>query len=111
MPHVVALSIFAALAALSWYVSVACYRSTYRDGPDPAADPHYRTVSLGAIAAVTLTCFLPNPAGYVAGVVAWAVAVYGLLDLPPGRSTVLVGYLAVASVVARLVVLGVLTAV
>jgi hypothetical protein len=108
VPHFIALVIFLALAAASWYVSVACYKSTFPAGPDPAADPHYRTVSLGTIAAVALTSFVPFPWGYAANVATWAVAVYGLLELPPGRATVLVGYLAIASVVTRLVVLGVL---
>jgi hypothetical protein len=39
---------------------------------------------------------------------AWAAAVYGFLDLSAGRASVMVGYLAVASFVARLAVLGAL---
>jgi hypothetical protein len=104
-----ALLIFVALSAATWSVSVACYKSTYADGPDPGADPNDSTVAACAAAAVTLTCFIPFPAGYVAGLMTWAVAVYGFLGLPGGRATVLVGYLAAASVVSRLVVLGVLS--
>jgi hypothetical protein len=104
-----ALAIFAGLSAATWYVAVACHRSTYSSGPDVTADPSYSTVSVCAIAAVTLTCFIPFPAGYVAALIAWAVAVYGFLDLPRGRATALVGYLAGWSAVSRLVVLGVLS--
>lgn len=52
---------------------------------------------------------IPFPLGYLAGLIAWAVAVYGFLNLSRGRATVLVGYLAAWSVVSRLVVLGVLS--
>jgi len=60
------------------------------------------------VGTVTLLSFVPFPAGYILSVVAWAVAVYGFLELPTGRATVLEGYLSVASIVTRLVVLGVL---
>jgi hypothetical protein len=106
--RLVALLIFAALAAASWYVCVACYRSTFPDGPDPAAAPNYRVISFWVIAAVGVTGLMPFPVGYVAGVIAWASAVFGFLELPAGRAAVLTGYLAVASVVTRLVILGVL---
>lgn len=109
MVLLLALIIFAGLSAATWYVSVACYTSTYSSGPDAKADPNYSTVAACAIAAVTLTCFIPFPLGYLAGLVAWAVAVYGFLHLPGGRATALVGYLAAWSVVSRLVVLGVLS--
>ena len=105
-----ALLIFVGLSAATWSVSVACYRSTYSDGPDPRADPNYSTVAACAVAAVTLTCFLPAPVGYLAGLIVWAEAVYGFLNLSTGRATVLFGYLAAASVASRLVVLGVLSA-
>ena len=110
MAHVAALLIFAALAAASWSVSVACYRSTFPGGPDPAAHPNYRATSLG-VAAVALTCLIPFPAGYAAGVAAWASAAFGFLELPAGRAAVPTAYLAAASVVTRLVVLGVLAVV
>jgi DNA invertase Pin-like site-specific DNA recombinase len=45
--------------------------------------------------------------GYVLNVLAWAAA-YGFHDLPPGQTTILLGYLAIASFVARLAVLGAL---
>lgn len=105
MPHLVALCIFAALAAATWYVSIALYKSTYTTGPDPNGP----TTAACAIGAVTLTCFIPFPLGYLAALLVWAVAVYGFVALPAGRATVLVGYLAVTSAVARLVVLGVLS--
>ena len=109
MPHIVALCIFAALSAATWYTSIALYKSTYTTGPDPTIDPNYTTTAACAIGAVTLTCFVPFPLGYLAGLLVWAVAVYGFIALPPGRATVLAGYLAVASAVSRLVVLGVLS--
>ncbi len=105
----VALLIFVGLSAATWSVSMACYKSTYSDGSDPSADPNYSTVAACAIAAVTFSCFIPFAPGYIAELVIWAVAVYGFLTLPTGRATVLMGYLAAASVVSRLVVLGVLS--
>ena len=107
MAHLAALLIFAALAAASWYGCVACYKSTFPGGPDPTAAPNYRVISFWVIAAVGVTGLMPFPVGYYAGVVAWASA-FGLLGLPSGRAAVLTGYLAVASVVTRLVILGVL---
>jgi hypothetical protein len=106
--RLVALLIFAALAAANWYVSIACYKSTFSGGPDPTANPNYRTISFGVIAAVGVTGLMPFPMGYVAGVVAWASAAFGFFDLPAARAAVLTGYLAVASIVTRLVILGVL---
>jgi hypothetical protein len=105
----VALLIFVGLSTATWAVSMACYKSTYSDGPDPTADPNYSTVVACAVAAVTLSCFIPFAPGYIAELVIWAVAVYRFLNLPTGRATVLMGYLAAASVVSRLVVLGVLS--
>lgn len=104
MVFVVAFLIFAALSAATWYVSVACFKATYGETPDS------KPLSGCAVGAVTLSCFIPFPAGYVAGLIIWAVAVYGFLHLPTDRASVLVGYLAAASVVSRLVVLGVLSA-
>lgn len=109
MVFVVAFLIFAALSAATWYVSVACFKATYGDNSGPTV-AGCSTVSACAVGAVTLSCFVPFPAGYVAGLIIWAVAVYGFLDLSTGRASVLVGYLAAASVVSRLVVLGVLSA-
>ena len=108
MTRLVALLIFAALAAASWYISMAWYKSTFPDGPDPTAAPNYRVISFWVIAAVGVTGLMPFPVGYVAGVVAWASAVFGFLELPAGRAAALTGYLAVASIVTRLVILGVL---
>ncbi len=106
----VALLIFVGLSAATWSVSMACYKSTYGDGPDPSAGPNYTTVAACAVAAVTLSCFIPFVPGYIAELVIWAVAVYGFLNLSSARAAVLFGYLAGWSVVTRLVVLGVLSA-
>lgn len=102
-----ALFIFAGLSASAWFASVALFKATF-DGPHLSLEPSYSTTAACATAAVTLTCFAPFPAGYVAGTVVWAVAVFGFLGLPIWRATVLVGYLAAASMVTRMVVLGVL---
>lgn len=57
MAYALAPLIFVALSAACWAVPVALYRSTH-DAPDPAA---------------ALTCFVPFPAGYLAGAVVWVV--------------------------------------
>jgi hypothetical protein len=106
----VALAIFACLTIATWWVSIACYRSTFRGGPDPAADPNYPTARACGVAVVTLTCLVPFPLGYFFGLAAWASAVYGFLNLPGWRAGVLVAYLAAWSIVQRLVILGVLSA-
>lgn len=110
MVLLLALLIFTGLSAATWFVSVACYRSNCGGAPDVTADPNYSTVAACAIVVVTLTCFVPFPVGYLAGFVAWAGAVYGFLNLPGGKATALVAYLAGWSIVSRLVVLGVLSA-
>lgn len=102
-----ALFIFAGLSASAWFVSVALFKSTF-DGPHPPLEPSYSTTAACAIGAVTLTCLAPFPAGYVAGIVAWAVAVYGFLGLSIWRATVLLSYLAAASMLTRFIVLGVM---
>jgi hypothetical protein len=104
-----ALAIFTALTIATWWVSIACYRSTLA-GPDPAADPNYPTARACGVAVVTLACLIPFPLGYFFGLVAWAGAVSGFLGLPGWRAAVLVAYLAAWSAVQRLVVLGVLAA-
>lgn len=106
----VALVIFVFLAWATWAVSAACYRSTFTESADLTADPNYSTASGCAIAAVAVTSFVPFPFGYVVALVIWAAAVFGGLGLSRGRAAVLFGYLAVWSVVSRLVVLGVLSA-
>jgi hypothetical protein len=106
----IALAIFAFLAWVTWAVSAACYRSTFTESADLTADPNYSTASGCAIAAVTLTSFVPMPINLIAALIAWAVAVFGGLTLSRGRAAVLFAYLAAWSVVTRLVVLGVLSA-
>lgn len=107
MTHLAALVIFAAISTVIWFVAVALYRSSI-DGPDPAAAPKYGTVAAVTVGAVALTSLVPAPWGYLLNVAVWAAAVYGFLDLPPGRAAVLVVYLAIASFVSRLAVLGAL---
>ena len=107
MAYALALLTFVALSAACWAVSVALYRSTL-DAPDPAAAPGHEATPGIAVGVAALTCLVPFPAGYLAGLVVWAVAAFGGLGLPAGRAAVLFAYLAASSFVARLVVLGVL---
>lgn len=109
MVHLVALLTFVALAAASWGVAVAVYRST-ADGPDPAAAPHYRLVRAAAVGAVAVTSFMPFDLGYAFGVLAWFSAVTAGLGLPAPRAALLVLDLAAASLIARLAVGGVMVA-
>ncbi|QDU21730.1 hypothetical protein [Urbifossiella limnaea] len=107
MAYLLALLIFVALSSACWFVSVACAQGTGA-GPDPAAAPHYRTTAAAAIGAAVLTSFIPFPAGYLLGLVGWAVAAFTGLGLTAGRAAVLFGYLAASSYAARLVVGGVM---
>jgi hypothetical protein len=107
--HFVCLLTFIALAAATWGVAVAVYRST-AGGPDPAAAPHYRLVRAAAVGAVALTSFMPFYLGYGFGVLAWFSAATAGLGLPAPRAALLVLYLAAASLVARLAVGGVMVA-
>ena len=106
MTYALALLTFVGLSAACWAVSVALYRSTL-DAPNPAAADHAATPGI-AVGVAALTCLVPFPAGYLAGLVVWAVAAFAGLGLPAGRAAVLFAYLAASSIVARLVVLGVL---
>ena len=107
MVYVIALLVFVALSAACWAVSVALYRSTF-NAPDPAATPDRESTPGIAIGAVALTCLVPFPLGYAAGLAVWAVAAFAGLGLTAGRAAVLFLYLAASSFAARLVVLGVL---
>ena len=107
MVYLIALLIFIALSTACWAASVAQYKSTL-DAPDPAAAPDHESTPAVAVGAATLTCFIPFPAGYVAGLVVWGVAAFCGLGLSAGRAAVLFGYLAASSFIARLVVLGVM---
>ena len=107
MSYLVALLIFVALSAACWFVSVALYKGTV-DAVTLTASPDFTTTAAVAIGVVALTSFVPFPGGYVAGLIVWAVAAFAGLGLTAGRSGVLFAYLAVSSLVARLVVLGVM---
>ena len=112
MVFVVAFLIFAALSAATWSVSVACFKATYGEDPGPGGGgrPGSAVSGVRRRGRHPERGFVPFPAGYVAGLIIWAVAAYGFLGLPTGRASVLVGYLAAASVVSRLVVLAALGA-
>lgn len=107
MVYLLALVMFLGLSAACWVVSVACYRGTVA-GSDPAAAPHYRTTAAAAIGGAAVTSFVPFPAGYVLGLIAWGLAAFAGLGLGARRATVLFLYLAAGSYVTRLVVLGVI---
>ena len=105
MAYLGALLVFAALAAACWFASVAVYKGTF-DGPDLATAPSYRLTAGLAIAVTSMTSFAPFPAGYVLGLVVWAVAAFGGLGRGAGRAAVLFAYLAIGSFLTRLLVLG-----
>ena len=107
MVHLIAYLLFAVLAAAAWFVSIALYRSTVGH-PDPATTPQFRAVSIATILSVALTSFAPMPLGYVLGLVVWAIATFGFVDLPGRSATVLFALLTAGSYVTRLIVLGVL---
>jgi len=102
-----AILIFAVISAACWFVSVAVYRSSVT-GHDPATVPNYDAVVGWTVAAATLSCFAPIPAGFFAGLAIWAVAVFGFITIPVSRRVLLFVYLAIASVFARLIVGGIL---
>jgi hypothetical protein len=102
-----ALLIFAALSAGCWFISVAAYRSSVT-GHDPAAVPSYGRIVGWTIAAAAFSCLVPNPGGFLAGLVIWAIAVFGFVTIPAPRRVLLFFYLAIASVFARLIVGGIL---
>ena len=107
VPYVTAFIVFAAMTAACWFVSVSVYKSTV-DHPDVAALPNYLKVALLAVLMVTLTSFIQFPGGYFAGVAVWAVATFAGLGLSTARAAILFAYLAVSSLVSRLVVLGIM---
>jgi hypothetical protein len=105
--YLVALLIFIGLSAACWFVSVALYKNTLGE-PNPTTHPDSPATAAVAVGVAAVTSFIPFPGGYVAGLLVWAVAAFGGLGLPAGRAVVLFAYLAVSSLVARLVVLGVM---
>ena len=107
MLYLLALLIFVALSAACRFGSVALCRGTLA-GPDPAASPGYPTTATAAVGAAALTSFVPFPAGYLAGLVVWAVGAFAGLGQTAGRAAVLLASLAASSFAARLVVLGVM---
>ena len=102
-----AILIFAVISAACWFVSVAVYRSSVT-GHDPAAVPNYGAIVGWTIAAATISCLVPNPAGFIAGLVIWAMAVLGYVTIPAPRRLLLLVFLAIASMFARLIVVGIL---
>jgi hypothetical protein len=107
VPYLVAFLIFIALAAASWAVSVDLYKGTLGDTTPNELSESTATAAV-AVGAASLTSFVEFPAGYLVALLVWAVAAFAGLGLSAGRAAVLFAYLAVSSLVARLVVLGVL---
>ena len=107
MVYLLALLIFAVLSASSWFLAVAAYRSTV-SGYDPGDSPHYRRVAAAAVGFVTLSCFVPFRAGFPLNLLIWAAAIFGFLAIPAPRKLLLFCYLAAASILERLVIMGVL---
>lgn len=110
MVYLLALAIFVGLSAACWFASASMCHGTTGD-PSPTASPDHAGTATAAIGLTALTSFAPFPYGYIAGLVVWAVAAFGGLGLSVGRAAVLFGYLAVTSLVARFVVLGVMSAI
>lgn len=107
MPYLIALLLFVVLSAACWFVSVALYKNTL-DDVTMTDSPDSTTTAAVAIGVAAVTGFIPFPGGYVAGLVVWAVAAFAGLGPNVGRAAVLFAYLAVSSLVGRLVVLGAL---
>ena len=108
MTVLIALAIFAALTTANWHASLAFYKATV-SGSDPTALPSYRLASYAALLFVTMTCFIPFLGGYPAGCLVWFLTAFFGIPLPPARAAVLFGYLALNSLLTRLLVLGVLS--
>jgi len=105
--YLLALLIFAILSAGSWFLAVAAYRSTV-SGHDPVETPHYHRIAAVAVTLVSLVCFLRFPSGLGLSLIIWGLTVFGFLAIPAPRRVLLFAYLLVASVLERLIVLGVL---
>ena len=105
MVYLIAFAIFVALSAANWHASIAFYKASV-EGSDPTRSPHYGNVAFIAVALVSLTCFIPFVGGYPAGCLVWFFASFGGLALPPGQAIVLFGYLAMNSLLTRLLALG-----
>ena len=56
-----------------------------------------------------MTCYIPFLGGYPAGCLVWFLIVFFGIPLPPAKAAVLFGYLALNSLLTRLLVLGVLS--
>lgn len=108
MVYLIAWLIFVALAATCWHVSLACLRGTVGEADATAVLPHRPATALAVTAAVSLTSFLPFPMGWAAGLLVWAAGAFAGSGLPAGRASILFAYLAMGSLVTRLLVLGVL---
>jgi hypothetical protein len=107
VPYLVAFLIFVALSAACWFASVALYKNTLGD-TDATMPPGTTPTAAVAVGAAALTSFVEFPAGYLASLLVWAVAAFAGLGLSAGRAAVMFAYLAATSLVARLVVLGVM---
>lgn len=110
MVYIVALLVFIGLSAACWFVSASLCHNTTGD-PAPTASPDHDGTATAAIGFAALTSFVPFPFGYIAGLAVWGVAAFGGLGLGAGRAAVLFACLALTSLVARFVVLGVMSAI
>ena len=108
MNYLIAFLIFAALTTANWHASLAFYKATV-PGSDPAAAPSYRLASCVAVLFVTMTCYIPFLGGYPAGCLVWFLIAFFGIPLPPAKAAVLFGYLALNSLLTRLLALGVMS--
>ena len=107
MDFFLAILIFVVLSVGCWFVAVAVYRSSVT-GHDPAGVPNYDRTVAATITATTLSCFASIPVGFFASLAIWAVAVFGFVTIPMSRRVLLFSYLAIVSVLSKLMVAGIL---
>lgn len=106
MGYLGALIAFLVLSTICWFVAVSLFGSTLHD-PTLPESPDYRSIAIVGIVLHTMTCFVPFPAGFVLGSLAWLVT-SASLSISPARKALLFAYLLVGSIVERLVVIGIL---
>jgi hypothetical protein len=107
MAYLAALVLFLVVTVVTWFTAVALYHFL-TGGPDLRQNPIFVSASVVTILLVTLSSFMPFPAGYLVSLVLWWLAANNILELPRLRALLLFVILAALSIVSRLAMLGVL---
>jgi hypothetical protein len=107
MAYLGALVIFLLVAIVTWFMAVALYH-LLTNAPDLRQNPLFVLASVVTILLVTLSSFIPFPAGYVVSLVFWWLAAKNFLELSLFRALLLFVILAALSIVSRLAMIGVL---